>query len=69
MENVIEYRRGYCGDEILNYENFGVIEIVELICGTEVPCDAYVACDADTVWMVDDAGLYLVDDDENYIIE
>lgn len=47
----------------------GGIEYVELICGTEVPCSAYVACDADTVWIVDDAGNYLVDDDNNYIIE
>jgi len=47
----------------------GGIEFVELICGTEVSCDSYVACDADTVWIVDDAENYLVDDAGNYIIE
>ena len=45
----------------------GNVVMVELICGEEVSCDAYVSCDDGTVWLTDDDGNYLVDEDGNYL--
>ncbi len=49
--------------------SLGDIDIVELICGEEVSCDAYVDCDDGMVYLVDGAGAYLVDDDDAYLIQ
>lgn len=43
-------------------------EFVELICGEEVNCSAYVVCE-ELVYLTDDAGNLLTDDAGNYLVE